>query len=42
MRFKDVDKFEVDCSEEDNFGRSGMKVSMNDVKFVVRIRFEVE
>ena len=42
IRFKDVDEFEVVCSEECDFGRSGVKVSMNDGEFKVSIRFEIE
>ena len=42
IRFKNIDKFEVVCSEECDFGRSGMKVVVNDGEFMIGIRFEIE
>jgi hypothetical protein len=41
-RFKNVSKFEVVNGEEDDFGRSGMEVRMNNAKFRVGIGLEIE
>ena len=41
VRFE-VHKFEINSGEESQFGRSGMEIGMNNVKFRICIGFEIE
>jgi hypothetical protein len=40
--FENVDKFEIKGGKEENFGRSGMEVGMNECEFRICISLEIE
>lgn len=40
--FENVDEFEIKRGKEENFGRSGMEVGMNECEFRICISLEIE